>query len=128
MVEIEGRAAKDLVHRPCWGEFRRHFTGDFECRSRWRASDSYWETGLEGSRARCNLGLRYKRCRFPPMHYLTKFQVWILLLEKTGGLLRDICWRKISLLEMKLLMTWQGQVGWNHCSGTNVMKLGISGL
>ena len=55
MVEIEERAAIDLVHRPCWGGFRRHFTGD------------------------------YGRCRFPPVHYLTKFQVWILLLGKTGG-------------------------------------------
>ena len=54
--KIEGRAAKDLVHRPCWGEFRRHFTGDFECKSCRRAFDSYWETGLEGFRARYNLG------------------------------------------------------------------------
>ena len=60
MVEIEERAAKDLVHRPCWGGFRRHFTG------------------------------AYGRCRFPPVHYLTKFQVWILLLGKQGDLLRDI--------------------------------------
>src|ERR1044072_6667500 len=85
MVEIEERAAKDLVHRPCRGEFRRHFTGNFKCKSRRRAFDSCWETGLEGSRARCNLWLGYKRCKFPPVHYLTKFQVWILLLEKTGN-------------------------------------------
>src|ERR1051325_5908894 len=102
MVETEKRAVKDLVCRPCWGGFRRHSvenpvcrsccgkvkrrsTGDFKCKSRWRAFDSCWETGLEGSRARCNLGLRYKRCRFPPVHYLTKFPVWIPLLEKTGN-------------------------------------------
>src|ERR1044072_9555103 len=90
MVEIEERAAKDPVHRPCWGEFRRHFTGDFECRSCWRAFDSYWEIGLEGSRARCNLWLRGKRCKFPPVHYLTKFQVWILLLPGKRELLRRI--------------------------------------
>ena len=107
LVEIEKHAVEDLIHRPCWGEsgrqsvgdlvcrscwgkIRRHSTGDFKYRSRWRAFDSYWETGLEESGARCNLWPRYKRCRFPPMHYLTKFQVWILLLGKTGGLLRDI--------------------------------------
>src|ERR1044072_2057085 len=90
MVEIEERAAKDLVHRPCRGEFRRHFTGNFKCKSFRRAFDSYWETGLEGSRARCNLWLRYKRCKFPPVHYLTKFQVWILLLPGKRELLRRI--------------------------------------
>src|ERR1051325_6471729 len=75
----------DLVCRSCCGKVKRRSTGDFKCKSCRRAFDSYWETGLEGSRARCNLGLRYKRCRFPPVHYLTKFQVWILLLEKTGN-------------------------------------------
>src|ERR1051325_2165758 len=90
MVKIEERAAKDLVHRPCWGEFRRHFTGDFECRSRWRAFDSYWETGSEESGALRRFWLRYKRCRFPPVHYLTKFQVWILLLPGKRELLRRI--------------------------------------
>src|ERR1044072_931548 len=84
------------------GEFLiRCSTGDFKCKSCWRAFDSYWETGLEGSGARCNLWLRYKGCRFPPVHYLTKFQVWILLLPGKGGLLKDIYWRWISLLGMK---------------------------
>src|ERR1043165_79177 len=104
MVEIEERAARDLVRRPCWGEFRRHSvgnlvsrscrgkvkrrsTGDFKCKPCWRAFVSYWETGLGESGARRNFWLRYKRCRFPPVHYLTQFQVWILLLGKTGRLL-----------------------------------------
>ena len=29
-------------------------------------------------------GWGIERCKFLPMHYLTKFRVWILLLEKRG--------------------------------------------
>src|ERR1044072_9667730 len=90
MMEIERHTAKDLVHRPCWGKIRWHSTGDLVRRSCWRAFDSCWETGLEGSGARQNLWLGSKRCKFPPMHYLTKFQVWILLLPGKGELLRRI--------------------------------------
>src|ERR1051325_6780463 len=107
MVEVEECAAENLVRRPCWGEFRRHSvgnlvcrscrgkvkrrsTGDFKCKPCRRVFDNYWETVLG-----------FKRCRFPPVHYLTKFQIWILLLPGKRELLRDICWRWISLLGMK---------------------------
>ena len=64
--------------------------GDLVCRSCWRVFDDCSETGLEESGARRNFWLRYKRCRFPPVHYLTKFQVWILLLPGKRELLRRI--------------------------------------
>ena len=81
---------EDLIHRPCWGESGRYSTGDLACKSCWRVNGSCRGNGLEESRARWNLWLGNKRGRFPPMHYLTKFQVWILLLPGKWWLLRNI--------------------------------------
>src|ERR1043165_6232979 len=100
MVETEKCAAEDLVYRPCWGEFRRYSTGDLVHKSCWRVFESCWETRLEESGARRNLWLGNKRCKFPPMHYLTMFQVWTLPLLGERGIVEThfagdkyLCWR-----------------------------------